>query len=208
MQNAVGRTQRKSSTRVVLLGLAVVAVSSGVYYFWPALKAIRPVAAAVKELNNEVALTAIVYSEEGALAIVDGKIVHEEDAIGDVKVLKIRKDSVEFEQSGKRWSQSLCPAEEGVRSGVPVLLELGSEGCPPCRQMMPILNKLKAKYAGKFQVRYIDVWKNRAAGNKYGVTMIPTQIFYDSEGREVFRHVGFYSEQEILATWKSLGVKL
>jgi len=74
--------------------------------------------------------------------------------------------------------------------------------------MKPILNKLKSKYAKKFEVKYIDVQKNRAAGTKYGVRAIPTQIFYDSKGREVFRNVGFCSENEILAVWRDIGVKL
>jgi len=52
------------------------------------------------------------------------------------------------------------------------------------------------------------VWQDRAAGAKYGVRAIPTQIFFDSKGREVFRHVGFYSKRDILTTWKKIGVKL
>jgi thioredoxin 1 len=193
---------------VLLLGLAVVAVSFAAYYFWPAIKGIRPVAGATEVVNKKVPLTAIVYSEDSALAIVDGEIAHEEDVIGGVKVVKIHKDKVEFEQSGSRWSQGLPGVQEGVHSGLPVLLELGSEKCPPCRQMMPILNELKAEYAGKFQIRYIDAWKDTTAGQKYGVTKIPTQIFFNSEGRELYRHVGFYPKKDILATWRRLGVKL
>ncbi len=73
---------------------------------------------------------------------------------------------------------------------------------------MPILNELRDEYAGKFQIRHINVWKYRAAGAKYGVRAIPTQIFFDNKGREVFRHVGFYRKKDILATWKKIGVKL
>ena len=73
--------------------------------------------------------------------------------------------------------------------------------------MMPILNKLKADYSGKFQIRHIDVWQNKDAGAEYGVRKIPTQIFYDKNGTELHRHIGFYSKKEILATWKSLGYK-
>jgi thioredoxin 1 len=72
--------------------------------------------------------------------------------------------------------------------------------------MKPILDDLKANYADRFTTVFIDVWENREAGKQYGVEVIPTQIFYDAEGKELFRHVGFYGQEEILAKWKELGV--
>jgi thioredoxin 1 len=200
--------KKNRSPQIFLLGLAVILASCAAYYFWPAAKGIRPAAATPQVSKKELPLTAIVYSQDSALAIVDGEIVHEEDMIGEVKVFKIHKDSVEFEKSGSRWSQTLPGVQDGVHSGLPMLLELGSQGCPPCRQMVPILDELKAKYKDKFHIRCIDVWQDRAAGRKYGVTKIPTQIFFDRNGTELFRHVGFYSRKDILATWKKLGIKL
>ncbi|MHC4259589.1 MAG: thioredoxin family protein [Planctomycetota bacterium] len=157
--------------------------------------------------NKEVSLTGILYARENPSAIVNGKVVREGEVVGSVRVLKIDKDMVEFERSGTQWSQRMVPSEESVGSGLPTLLQLGSPTCPPCRRMTPILDELRAKYAKKFQVRYIDLGKNKSAGMKYGVRAIPTQIFYDTSGREVFRHVGFYSKKDILATWKTVGVK-
>lgn len=72
--------------------------------------------------------------------------------------------------------------------------------------MAPILEGLKKEYVGKMKVEFIDVWENEAAGKEYGVEMIPTQIFFDAEGKELFRHVGFFGKQDILAKWKELGV--
>ncbi|MHC4912664.1 MAG: thioredoxin fold domain-containing protein [Planctomycetota bacterium] len=206
MQQAPRKKNR--SPQIFLLSLAVTLASCAAYYFWPAAKGIRPAAAAPEASKKELPLTAIVYSQDSALAIVNGEIVHEEDMIEDVKVIKIHPDRVEFELSGSRWSQTLPDVEDGVHSGLPMLLELGSQGCPPCRQMMPILDELKAKYDDKFHIRCIDVWQDRATGRKYGVTKIPTQIFFDQNGSELFRHVGFYSKKDILATWKKLGIKL
>jgi thioredoxin 1 len=97
---------------------------------------------------------------------------------------------------------------ESAGTPLPALLQLGSSTCPPCRQMKPILSELRTEYASKFEIRCIDVNGNIEAGPKYGVRKIPTQIFYDSSGKEVFRHVGFYSKKEILAAWIKLGVKL
>lgn len=206
IQQAPGKKNR--SPQIFLLGMAVILASCAAYYFWPDAKGIRPAAASPDASKKELPLTAIVYSQDSALAIIDGEIVHEEDMIDDVKVIKIHHDSVEFERSGSRWTQTLPGVEDGVHSGLPMLLELGSHSCPPCRQMMPIIDDLKAKYKDKFHIRCIDVWQDRATGRKYGVTKIPTQIFFDKNGTELYRHVGFYPEKDILTTWKKLGIKL
>jgi len=89
---------------------------------------------------------------------------------------------------------------------IPRLLDLGATTCIPCKMMAPILEDLKQTYAGKLDVQFIDVWENPEAGKRYGINLIPTQIFYDAEGTERFRHEGFFSKEDILATWKELGV--
>lgn len=88
----------------------------------------------------------------------------------------------------------------------PKLVDLGADKCMPCIAMAPILEELKRDYADTFQVEFIDVWKNPDAGKTYGIRLIPTQIFYDAQGKERFRHEGFFSKDDILATWKKLGV--
>jgi thioredoxin 1 len=95
-----------------------------------------------------------------------------------------------------------------ARAPLPRLVDLGAERCIPCRMMAPILEELKRDYADSFHTVFIDVWKNPEAGKAYGVEMIPTQIFYDAEGQERFRHVGFYGKEDILAKWEELGVNL
>ncbi len=55
-------------------------------------------------------------------------------------------------------------------------------------------------------MQFIDVWKNPDAGKEYEIQMIPTQIFFDAEGKERFRHTGFFGKEDILAKWKELGV--
>lgn len=91
---------------------------------------------------------------------------------------------------------------------LPRLLDLGAGRCIPCKMMKPILDDLKASYADHFTTEFIDVWENRDAGRQYDVEIIPTQIFYDADGYELFRHVGFYSKGDILAKWQELGVTL
>jgi thioredoxin 1 len=89
---------------------------------------------------------------------------------------------------------------------LPRLVDLGANKCIPCKKMAPILEGLKADFAGQLDVRFIDVWENREAGRKYEVLLIPTQIFFNAAGEELFRHEGFYSREDILAKWKELGL--
>ncbi len=88
---------------------------------------------------------------------------------------------------------------------LPRLLDLGADKCIPCKRLAPILEELKEEYTGHLNVDFIDVWKNPDEGPKYGISQIPTQIFFDAQGKELYRHVGFISKEEILAKWKELG---
>ena len=71
--------------------------------------------------------------------------------------------------------------------------------------MAPILEELRTDFKGQLQVDFIDVWKDENAGAQFGVRVIPLQIFFDAEGRELFRHEGFFAKEDILAKWKELG---
>lgn len=101
-----------------------------------------------------------------------------------------------------------APATTPAKQPLPKLLDLGANKCIPCKAMAPILEELKKNYAGKLEVEFIDVWKNPDAGKPYKIQMIPTQIFFDASGKELFRHTGFYGKDDILAKWKELGVDL
>ena len=91
---------------------------------------------------------------------------------------------------------------------LPKLLDLGADKCIPCKMMASVLDELTKEYKGKLKVEFIDVWKDRKAAEKYKIQSIPTQIFYDAKGKELFRHVGYYPKADILAKFKDLGIKL
>jgi thioredoxin 1 len=93
-------------------------------------------------------------------------------------------------------------------ANLPRLLDLGADKCIPCKLMAPILKELKSQYQGKLEVVFIDVWEKPDEAKKYGIKLIPTQIFYDAGGKELFRHEGFFSKEDILAKWKKFGIKL
>ena len=104
-------------------------------------------------------------------------------------------------------SSSHAPSQSDAGSSakkLPKLLELGSVSCHACQQMQPIIDELKAELKGKVDVEFIDVVRHGDVADKYGIQVIPTQIFLDAEGRELFRHVGVYPKEEILAKMKEL----
>lgn len=90
-------------------------------------------------------------------------------------------------------------------SGRPMLVDLGADECVPCKLMKPILDNLTEEYAGRMDVVFIDVWKFREQAARFNVRMIPTQIFFDEQGKELFRRSGFIGKEDILTTWQQLG---
>lgn len=93
-------------------------------------------------------------------------------------------------------------------AALPKLLDLGSTTCFNCRRMSAILEVLKEEYAGRMEVEFIDVREKPAEAQRHGIRLIPTQIFFDASGTELFRNEGFFSKEDILAKWKELGVDM
>lgn len=87
-----------------------------------------------------------------------------------------------------------------------VMLELGSVGCIPCEQMKPVMARLTDTYKEKLDVIFIDVKKDHDTARRFGVYMIPVQVFLDKQGKEFHRHVGFYAYEEIAAMLKKTGI--
>lgn len=128
-------------------------------------------------------------------------------AAGLVFALKQTGDK-SSETSPGAHAEAVPTATEAAPAARPRLVDLGADKCIPCKQMAPILEELKTAYAGQLEVEFIDVWKNPDAGSQYGIRVIPTQIFYDAQGNELFRHEGFFGKEDMLAKWQELGVDL
>ena len=108
------------------------------------------------------------------------------------------------ESSGDKVSTQFMP-EQLTGKGLPVMIELGSDQCIPCKMMAPIIEELQTEYTETLTVHFLDVRKLPALSKLYGIKLIPTQIFYDASGKELFRHEGFYSKKDILAKWQEFG---
>lgn len=83
-------------------------------------------------------------------------------------------------------------------------IELGSVRCVPCREMQPIMKSIEEKYGSQVKVVFYDVWTplGKPMADKYNVQLIPTQVFLDANGKEFFRHEGFFSEEELIKVLK------
>ena len=100
---------------------------------------------------------------------------------------------------------------KGQYANIPVknmvtMVDLGAHKCIPCKMMAPILKRLKKAYKGKAAIIFVDVWQDKSQAKKYGIRAIPTQIFFDKRGKEVYRHVGFMGEDAIINQLKKMGV--
>lgn len=105
-------------------------------------------------------------------------------------------------------STSVAASAASTSAVRPKLLDLGATTCVPCKAMIPVLDGLRADYAGKLDIEFIDIWKNHEAGEAWHVAIMPTQVFLAADGKELARHEGFISREDILAQWKRLGVSL
>ena len=78
-------------------------------------------------------------------------------------------------------------------------IELGSKKCIPCRMMQKVMDEVEKDYGSKVKVIFYDVWtdEGRPFGERYKIKLIPTQIFFDENGVEYFRHEGFYPKEEV-----------
>ncbi len=91
--------------------------------------------------------------------------------------------------------------------GTVTMVDLGAKSCVPCKMMAPIMEKMEKKYTGKAVIHFYDVWEDREPAVRFGVRVIPTQIFFSSEAKEVYRHEGFMSEADIVSQLSKMGVK-
>jgi thioredoxin 1 len=149
----------------------------------------------MKTTMKIIVVAALAVAVGGAIALKKGKFSNDNNATSDPKA------------AGAAPGAAALPPP-GAKLGIPRLVDVGAGQCIPCKMMAPILEELKKEYAGRLRIDFVDVWVNPDAGEPYKIEMIPTQIFYDAEGKERFRHVGFFGKEDILGKWKELGVDL
>ena len=98
------------------------------------------------------------------------------------------------------------PQEVPIK-GMVTMVDIGAKACIPCKMMIPVIETLSAEYEGRAGIVFIDVWKNPDESQKFGIRAIPTQIFYDKDGKEVMRHEGYFDKESIIKVLTKLGVE-
>ena len=118
------------------------------------------------------------------------------------KEMSINKSSDTLVVTGENTSQAASEVK------LPKLIDFGKSECIPCKMMEPVLESLKENYSDMLQVEFINTELDPEAVKEYGITGIPTQIFFDAEGNELYRNLGYIPEEKILIKWKELGIEL
>jgi len=103
-------------------------------------------------------------------------------------------------------TQSEADFRKALTGGKPMVVDFGSNSCIPCRQLRPVLQKIRKDYTGKLEVLIIDIRNNQKLASDYQIQVIPTVVFFDPAGKEVFRHQGFMSEEKVKEQLAKMGV--
>ena len=98
--------------------------------------------------------------------------------------------------------------EPAVQKPLVTFIELGSVNCIPCKMMQPVMKAVEEDYNDKVKVVFYDVWSDagRPFAKQYSISLIPTQVFLDKDGKEFFRHEGFFPKEDIDKLLKEKGI--
>lgn len=121
--------------------------------------------------------------------------------------LQFKNKSTEDRTSGAAESEIKYDFNELPVKDMVTMIDLGATECVPCKMMAPIMEKLEAAYRDRAVIAFIDVWKHRDQAPRFGIRAIPTQVFFDPDGKEVYRHQGFMSEDAIVEQLTRMGVE-
>ena len=92
-----------------------------------------------------------------------------------------------------------------IPKGKPLMIQFGKTKCIWCEHMAPYLKEIKEKYP-TVEIYYINTDKDILGAINNNVTILPTSIFWDKEGKEVGRIVGYLTPDKIMAALKKYGV--
>jgi len=122
------------------------------------------------------------------------------------------KAKVEIDESRLKGVTATAPdtntSEEfnkAIKSGKPLLVDFGANNCVPCRQLRPILKDIGKEQSGKAEILIIDVYKFKSLAAEHKIQVVPTLIFFDKTGKEVYRHMGAWDKESIVKKLAEIG---
>jgi len=113
--------------------------------------------------------------------------------------------SFSYQLSSSQSSTDRIP-KEIAKISLPKLLDFGRGTCIPCKRMAPILKELSEEYKGRVVIKIIEINEDRELTEANKIRLIPTQVFFDSKNKEVFRHEGFMGKDEIKKVFQKMGI--
>jgi len=122
------------------------------------------------------------------------------EAVSNMTAEPVKETLNEPQMSQLKITAVIADEQKPKKSKIKVtFVELGSVRCIPCKMMQPIMKEIEEKYSDEVKVIFYDVWTDagRPYAEKYQVRAIPTQVFLDENGKEFFRHVGFFPREEL-----------
>ena len=122
-----------------------------------------------------------------------------------ISVSLILKSNLKKATEGGNQSLGSTAGSSKSTKALPRFVDLGTTTCAPCRVMLGVMEELKKKYPGTMIVDFVNVQEDRFAAASYGINTIPTQIFYAPDGRELYRHIGVFRTEAVIAKWAELG---
>jgi thioredoxin 1 len=121
---------------------------------------------------------------------------------------KVEIDQIRLEKIAAKPPESNTEDDfkKAIISGKPVLVDFGANSCLPCRQLRPVLKEIAKEHTDKANILVIDVYKYQDLAREYKIQLIPTLVFFDAKGKEVFRNVGVLEKEKIVAKLKEIGM--
>ena len=103
------------------------------------------------------------------------------------------------------WQPLPTQAQGSVPAkGKPALYEFGAGYCVSCKDMEKVMAELKTTHSDQVEFRMVYVDKEKPLFEQYKIMLIPTQVFLDASGKEVDRHIGPLSKEEVLQKLREL----
>jgi len=92
----------------------------------------------------------------------------------------------------------------GIPKGKPALYEFGAGYCYSCKEMEKVMAELKTSHSDQVEFRMVYVDKEEPLFKQYMIMLIPTQVFLDASSKEVDRHIGPLTKEQVLQKLREL----
>jgi thioredoxin 1 len=114
-----------------------------------------------------------------------------------------------------RWQNSDLPppGTSAVTSSItgdgrPTLVEFGMNICASCKAMHRVLDELNRVHGERLRIIRVNILEQSELTSQWKIMAIPTQVFLDGAGKELYRHMGFLSAQAVRDSFAARGLPL